>query len=91
MSLSTQELPENVRHLKPVPVVLDTPTNEDIMSMLIQLQNRISEIQQDIKDTKESVSRIVDEVKPTLEMLTHGPIGQILGIAPKPEPRNRRR
>jgi hypothetical protein len=93
-----QELPENVRKLKPANVVVEfQPTNAQIMTMLIEMNARLTHMESlltenstDISTTKQAIVFITEQVEPTLKMLTEGPIGQILGIGPKPEPRSRR-
>jgi hypothetical protein len=92
-----QSIPENVRHLKPVEVVEYQPSNVEIMGKLIEIQAQVAamyaltvENRADIEASKTAMSFIVDQVKPTLDMLSNGPIGQLLGIAPPPVRRNRR-
>jgi flagellar biosynthesis/type III secretory pathway ATPase len=92
------ELPENVRHLKPAEVVTFQPSNAQIMTLLIEIKASLDHVvamtlanTTDIEITKQAITRVVDEVTPTLDMLTKGPIGQLLGIGPAPEPRTGRR
>lgn len=94
---SSQMIPENVRFLQPAEIVESEPTNTDIMRKLVEIQKQLSELhtitmenRADIETTKNAISVVVEQVKPTLDMLSTGPIGQLLGIAPKPEPRQRR-
>jgi hypothetical protein len=84
-------LPDNVRNLKPAEVVELQPSNADIMRMLMEIREEIRANSADIAQTKDAISVVVEQVKPTLDMLSNGPIGQLLGIGPKPEPRSRRR
>lgn len=90
-------LPDHVRHLKPVEVIEPEPTNAQLMTVLIEIQTelaslsgRITAMETDISTTKTAVCLVYEQVQPTLEMLTNGPIGQLLGIAPPPERRPRR-
>jgi hypothetical protein len=91
-------LPDNVRNLKSAEVVEFQPSNAQIMTVLIELQAQIASLHSmitansaDIESTKQAINVVVEQVKPTLDMLSNGPIGQLLGIGPKPEPRSRRR
>lgn len=89
-----QQLPDNVRELKPAEVV---PPPQDPMAMLQEIltrmdrmQEEITAIKADIGATKDAIAFITEQVKPTLDMLSNGPIGQLLGIAPPSPPRIRR-
>jgi hypothetical protein len=93
----THGIPENVRHLKPAEVLPFQPTNAQLMTVLIEIQATLANLQSmttenctDIETTKQAITFVVEQVKPTLDMLSTGPIGQLLGLGPKPEPRRRR-
>jgi hypothetical protein len=90
-------IPENVLRLKPVEIVEFQPTNAQIYERLIELQDQVTNLykitlenQTNIETATKAIGLITEQVTPTLEMLTKGPIGQLLGIAPPPEPRTRR-
>lgn len=61
------------------------------MDILREIREAQVRIEKDIEAVKGIGDLVMDNVKPTLDMLTNGPIGQILGIAPPPSPRIGRR
>lgn len=81
-------LPDNVRALKPANQEV---TVGDIVTMLTEIREAQARIEHDIAEVKGISNLVMENVKPTLDMLTNGPIGQILGIAPPPPPRIGRR
>ena len=83
-------LPDNVRNLKPVEIV-ETVTVGDVINMLQEIREAQGRIEKDIAAVKAIGDLVIENVKPTLDALTNGPIGQILGIAPPPPPRVSRR
>jgi hypothetical protein len=56
---------------------------------MMAIEARLEVIEVKIGATEKVVGMVYENVKPTLDMLTNGPIGQLLGIAPPPAPRER--
>jgi hypothetical protein len=89
-----RRVPDNVVNLKPAEVVSPDPAMAMMQSVLDKLESietRIASMEEKIAGTEKVVGMVYENVKPTLDMLTNGPIGQLLGIAPPPAPRERRR
>lgn len=91
-----RRVPDNVVNLKPAEVTtMDDPDPVELLTSVLEtleaIEKRLASMEAKIAATENVVGMVYENVKPTLDMLTNGPIGQLLGIAPPPAPRERRR